>query len=43
VTDQLEVITCGDEADWDAWLAVNHGLQRGVWLRIARKGHARRR
>lgn len=36
--DELDVVSCADAAAWDAWLAANHGLQRGVWLRIARKG-----
>ena len=36
--DDLDVITCEDAAAWDAWLGVNHGLRRGVWLKIAKKG-----
>jgi uncharacterized protein YdeI (YjbR/CyaY-like superfamily) len=36
VADELEVIVCEDAAAWDEWLARNHGLQRGVWLKIAK-------
>lgn len=36
--DELDTIVCEDAAAWDAWLAENHGLQRGVWLKIAKKG-----
>jgi uncharacterized protein YdeI (YjbR/CyaY-like superfamily) len=35
--DGLDIITCEDAAAWDAWLAANHGLRRGVWLRIAKQ------
>ena len=35
--DQLDIITCEDAAAWDAWLASNHRLHRGVWLRIAKQ------
>jgi uncharacterized protein YdeI (YjbR/CyaY-like superfamily) len=38
MADELEVITCPDAAAWDRWLAHNHGLTRGVWLKIAKKG-----
>jgi uncharacterized protein YdeI (YjbR/CyaY-like superfamily) len=34
---ELDTITCKDAAAWDAWLAANHGLHRGVWLKIAKK------
>ena len=37
VPDQLDVITCEDAAAWDAWLAANHRLHKGVWLKIAKK------
>jgi uncharacterized protein YdeI (YjbR/CyaY-like superfamily) len=37
VLDGLDVITCQDAATWEAWLAVNHRLQKGVWLKIAKK------
>ena len=37
VPDELDTITCQDAAEWDAWLAENHQLQRGVWLKIAKK------
>jgi uncharacterized protein YdeI (YjbR/CyaY-like superfamily) len=36
VADDLDTITCEDAADWDAWLATNHGLYQGVWLKIAK-------
>ena len=38
VPEDLDVIAPSDAAAWDAWLAANHGLQRGVWLRIAKTG-----
>jgi uncharacterized protein YdeI (YjbR/CyaY-like superfamily) len=37
VPDELDIVTCEDAAAWDAWLAANHGLHRGVWLKIAKK------
>jgi uncharacterized protein YdeI (YjbR/CyaY-like superfamily) len=36
VADDLDIITCEDAAAWDAWLATNHGLHQGVWLKIAK-------
>jgi uncharacterized protein YdeI (YjbR/CyaY-like superfamily) len=38
MADDLEVIVCEDAVAWDAWLADNHARQRGVWLKIAKKG-----
>jgi uncharacterized protein YdeI (YjbR/CyaY-like superfamily) len=35
--DELDIITCRDEAAWDAWLAANHRSQHGVWLKIAKQ------
>lgn len=37
MADDLDIIFCVDAAAWDAWLATNHRLQRGVWLKIAKK------
>ena len=37
MADQLDIITCEDAAAWDAWLAANHGLHQGVWLKIAKQ------
>jgi uncharacterized protein YdeI (YjbR/CyaY-like superfamily) len=37
VPDELDTITCEDAAAWDSWLAANHRLHRGVWLKIAKK------
>jgi uncharacterized protein YdeI (YjbR/CyaY-like superfamily) len=37
VPDELEIITCEDAAAWEAWLAANHRLQPGVWLKIAKR------
>jgi uncharacterized protein YdeI (YjbR/CyaY-like superfamily) len=37
VTDGLDTITCQDAAAWEAWLATNHGLRTGVWLKIAKQ------
>ena len=35
--DELDIISCDDGAAWEAWLAANHGLRQGVWLKIAKK------
>ena len=37
VADELETITCEDAAAWEAWLAANHRLPSGVWLKIAKQ------
>jgi uncharacterized protein YdeI (YjbR/CyaY-like superfamily) len=37
VADELDVISCKDAAAWETWLAANHQLQKGVWLKIAKK------
>jgi uncharacterized protein YdeI (YjbR/CyaY-like superfamily) len=37
VPDDLDTITCEDAAAWDEWLAANHGLHEGIWLKIAKK------
>jgi uncharacterized protein YdeI (YjbR/CyaY-like superfamily) len=37
VADALDTITCEDAAAWEAWLAANHGLRTGVWLKIAKQ------
>ena len=34
----LAVRSFVDAAAWEAWLAANHREQRGVWIRIAKKG-----
>jgi uncharacterized protein YdeI (YjbR/CyaY-like superfamily) len=34
----MEVLTCRDGAEWEAWLADHHALRSGVWLKIAKKG-----
>ena len=36
MAEDLDIITCEDAAAWDAWLAANHGVQQGVWLKIAK-------
>jgi len=36
VADDLDIIICHDAAAWDAWLASNHTLHQGVWLKIAK-------
>jgi uncharacterized protein YdeI (YjbR/CyaY-like superfamily) len=33
-----EIITFGDAAAWETWLAGHHDLQADVWLKIAKKG-----
>ena len=35
---EAELLACTDAAEWEAWLAVNHELSKGVWLRVAKKG-----
>jgi uncharacterized protein YdeI (YjbR/CyaY-like superfamily) len=37
VPDDLDIIICEDAAAWDGWLADNHGLYRGVWIKIAKQ------
>jgi uncharacterized protein YdeI (YjbR/CyaY-like superfamily) len=37
MSDELDIISCEDAAAWDAWLAANHRLPEGVWLKIAKK------
>ena len=38
----MEVIECATAADWESWLAEYHAAREGVWLKIAKKGSARR-
>jgi len=38
----VEVIECATAADWESWLAEYHAAREGVWLKIAKKGSARR-
>ena len=38
----MEVIECATAADWESWLAAHHAAREGVWLKIAKKGSARR-
>jgi uncharacterized protein YdeI (YjbR/CyaY-like superfamily) len=35
--DGVEIIAFQDAAEWESWLADNHELQAGVWLKMARK------
>lgn len=35
--DGVEIITFRDAAAWESWLAANHELQAGVWLKLAKK------
>lgn len=35
--DGLGIVAFGDARLWDAWLADNHALPTGVWLKLARK------
>jgi uncharacterized protein YdeI (YjbR/CyaY-like superfamily) len=37
VPDALDIIMCEDATAWEAWLAANHRLHHGVWLKIAKK------
>ncbi|MFD4356018.1 YdeI family protein [Nocardia sp. NPDC058518] len=34
----IEIITCADSAEWEAWLVANHADASEVWVRIAKKG-----
>jgi uncharacterized protein YdeI (YjbR/CyaY-like superfamily) len=36
--DGVEVIAFPDARAWESWLAANHALQAGVWLKLAKKG-----
>ncbi|MFG1796977.1 YdeI family protein [Nocardia sp. NPDC049149] len=36
--DSIEVITCADAGEWEAWLAANHDRAEEVWVKIAKKG-----
>lgn len=36
-----EVIAFENSAEWETWLADNHTLRSGVWLKIAKKGSRR--
>jgi len=36
--DSLPVLLFESAADWDAWLAANHGDSPGLWLKMAKKG-----
>lgn len=36
--DGVDVIAFRDATAWESWLAVNHELQAGVWLKLAKKG-----
>ncbi|HEY0442954.1 MAG TPA: YdeI/OmpD-associated family protein [Candidatus Limnocylindrales bacterium] len=38
----METISCGDVAEWEAWLADNHAIRDGIWVRIAKKGSGER-
>jgi uncharacterized protein YdeI (YjbR/CyaY-like superfamily) len=38
----MEIIAFGDAAQWEAWLAEHHGIQPGVWLKVAKKGSDQR-
>src|SRR6266480_2074801 len=34
----LPVLPFASQADWEAWLAVNHATAKGLWLKIAKLG-----
>lgn len=38
----MEIIDCATVADWESWLAAHQATREGVWLKIAKKGSARR-
>jgi uncharacterized protein YdeI (YjbR/CyaY-like superfamily) len=38
VLDGVEIIAFRDVAAWESWVANNHELQAGVWLKMAKKG-----
>ena len=35
--DGVEIIAFRDAAAWESWLAANHELEAGVWLKVAKK------
>ncbi len=35
------ILTFGDQAEWESWLALNASTTSGVWLRLAKKGAER--
>jgi uncharacterized protein YdeI (YjbR/CyaY-like superfamily) len=37
----MEIIDCGDVAQWESWLAEHGADEPGVWLKIAKKGAGR--
>jgi uncharacterized protein YdeI (YjbR/CyaY-like superfamily) len=37
-----EIIDFADAAQWESWLAENHGSADGVWVKIAKKGAAKK-
>jgi uncharacterized protein YdeI (YjbR/CyaY-like superfamily) len=37
-----EIVDFADAARWESWLAVNHGSAGGVWVKIAKKGAAKK-
>jgi uncharacterized protein YdeI (YjbR/CyaY-like superfamily) len=38
--DDLPIILCLAQQDWDSWLHDHHRDSKGVWLKIAKKGGA---
>jgi uncharacterized protein YdeI (YjbR/CyaY-like superfamily) len=38
--DDLPIIFCLTQQDWDSWLQNHHGDTKGVWLKIAKKAGA---
>lgn len=34
---ELPVLTFASATDWEAWLAEQHAISRGIWLKIAKK------
>lgn len=40
--DGAEVLLVRDPGEWEAWLAANHELPGGVWVKIAKKGSGER-
>ena len=43
MADELPIVRCATQADWEAWLAEHHASAPGAWLEFAKKGTGVRR
>jgi uncharacterized protein YdeI (YjbR/CyaY-like superfamily) len=37
MADDLPTLTFASQADWETWLAAQHAVARGVWIKLAKK------